>query len=179
MDSIDAFLRQPLLEARAAAAFRRSQKQIAARHGNWRASFPAFALLLDGDEDRAHALAGNYATEARETVDAWLSERESVAAGLSSQVDEHVAWVEGYWAAWRCRVVASDGFQHLGEAPRDRFTRVFDDLMERFRTDAVVRVRAGKPRRNRTANAWAEALARPIRAFGRGLHSFFFPGGRG
>lgn len=90
MRTVDEFLEKPLLADESAESFRQSRVKVTTRHRNWRANFPAFALLLDSDEERARALAGNYATEARETIGAWLAARDASAdpAAGASRADE-------------------------------------------------------------------------------------------
>ena len=60
MTSIEHLLSANLLDEGAAQTFHQSRQRVTARHADWRANFPAIGLLLDSDEDRAHALAGNY-----------------------------------------------------------------------------------------------------------------------
>ncbi len=177
MRTVDDFLAKPFLDEGQAESFRRSREQVRARHQNWRANFPAFALLLDSEEERARALAGNYATEARETVTAWLAARDASPGPAfgSAPSEEWASWLEGYWATWRTEVRSGEDFTSLDDAPREQFMKVFDDLMERFRDEAVAHVRTAPPR-PMTGGAVTVALLRPWRAAGRGLRAFFFPG---
>ncbi len=173
MGSVDRLLAENLMQGAAAGAFHDSRTRVAQRHGNWRANFPAFGLLLDGDEERAQALAGNYATEARETVEAWLSAQESAPPSASS-IEQRVAWIEAYWEAWRAAVFGSDDFAALEEEPRHRFTSSFDQLMDRFRDAAVAFVRhGGLP--GDTSPSLIERLSSPARRCARAIASFFFP----
>ncbi len=173
MDAIDRYVSEPLLEGEAAHEFRRGHEKVAARHRTWRENFPAIGLLLDTDEDRAQALAGNYATEARETVEVWL---EVFDAGPSHDVDveDRVQWIEGLWDAWREWVFESEDFGRLAEGPRRRFLTVFDDLCGRFRVDAVASVRAGGGPLA-AGPSLTDRLSAPIRAIGRAVQGFFFP----
>jgi len=177
MGAIDSYLSEPLLDGTAAQEFRRGHAQVSARHRAWRENFPAIGLLLDTDEDRAQALAGNYATEARETVEVWLSVFD---ADPSPDVDveDCVRWIEGLWDAWRAWVFESEDFVRLDEGPRRRFVTIFDDLSGRFRVDAVTVVRDNAERGSESPSI-AERLSAPLRAIGRVVRGFFFPSVRG
>jgi len=177
MRTVDDFLEEPLLDNGPAESFRRSRARVATRHRGWRANFPAIALLLDSDGERARALAGNYATQARETVGGWLAAHDASSdpAVLASRAGDYASWIEGYWDAWRRQVLSGDDFTGLDDVPRENFMEVFDDLMERFRDDAVAHVRTG-PSSTASGGALVGALLRPWRAVGRGLRAFFFPG---
>lgn len=173
MKDVAHFISEPLLVADAARAFHRRRKRVAARHQSWRKNFPAVGLLLDSDEDRAQALAGNYATEARETVGVWLATLEEGAAA-DVGVGEQIAWIEGFWDAWRRQVLATDDYDRLEEGPRQRFDAIFDDLTERFRDDAVLFVRDGDAREPEGPTL-AARLTAPLRALAGALEGFFFP----
>ena len=173
MGDVDRFLEEPLLLGEAARAFSRRRMRVAARQDNWRKNFPAVGLLLDSDEDRAQALAGNYATEARETVAVWLSSFE-VGPPIAHEIEAQVEWVEGFWNAWRGQVLASDDFERLAEEPRRRFLSVFDELCERFLADAVASVRRAGAREAQRPSLAARWTA-PLRSLGRTLKGFFFP----
>lgn len=173
MGNVDRFMSEPLLVGEAADAFDRRRKRVAARQDNWRKNFPAVGLLLDCDEDRAQALAGNYATEARETVAVWLSSFE-VGPPTEGDIEAQVEWVEGYWEAWRDQVFGSDDFDRLADGPRRRFVSVFDDLRERFLADAVAFVRDGGARDARRPSLTSRLLV-PLRSLGGAFKGFFFP----
>ncbi len=173
MGDVDRLLSENLLEGEAARAFHQHRARLAQRHANWRKNFPAFGLLLDSDRERAQALAGNYVTEARETVGIWLSAQESA---LSSEtgIEERVAWIEGFWNAWRAEVFDTADFAGLEEGPRRRFTTIFDELMERFCDGAVAFVRDGGAQGSEPRTVLARTTA-PLRALGRAIEAFFFP----
>lgn len=172
MESVDRLLRENLLEGEAARVFEEDRARLRQRHANWRANFPAVGALLDTDEERAQALAGNWATEAREIVGAWLAAQDE--EGRSAAGDEQrAAWVKDFWRAWRAQVFARGDIAALEGAPRDRFTRIFDELMDRFRDEAAsyardeVGIDAGE--------TLAERLMAPVRGVKRAVAGFFFP----
>ncbi len=173
MGDVDHLLSENLLEGTAARAFHKHRARLAQRQASWRKNFPAFGLLLDSDEERAQALAGNFATEARETVGVWLSAQES-APSLETGIEERVAWIEGFWSAWRAQVFGAAEFTVLEEAPRRCFITLFDDLMERFRDDAVAFVRDGGAEGSERRSILDRATV-PLRALGRAIEGFFFP----
>lgn len=173
MTNVDQLLAEHLLNGEAARAFRDSRARVAQRHANWRANFPAFGALLDGDEERAQALAGNLATEARETVGVWLSSQE-VEEATDADDEQLAAWIEGFWSAWRARVFERAEVEALAGPSRERFERVFDDLMNRFRDEAVRFVLEGGLQPPPPPSMLSR-LAAPLRACGRGLRDFFFP----
>lgn len=173
MASVDQLLTRNLLNEEAARVFEDNRARLAQRHANWRANFPALGALLDGDEERAQALAGNLATEARETIGVWLSVQEGGAA--SDAADEQLtAWIEQFWSAWRRGVFDRPEVDALEGPPRKRFEQVFDDLMTRFRDEAVQYVRQGglEPA---PAPSLASRVMAPFRALAHGLRGFFFP----
>ena len=137
MGDIDRFLSAPLLDNDAATTFDRGRARVIERQRSWRRNFPAIGLLLDSDEERAHALAGNYATEAREVVGVWLSLLGDDVSDVAAR-EERAEWVEGYWHAWRRYVCTTEAYQQLENGaggtggPRERFTLVFDDLSGRY-----------------------------------------------
>jgi len=137
MGDIDRFLSAPLLDNDAATTFDRGRERVIERQRSWRRNFPAIGLLLDSDEERAHALAGNYATEAREVVGVWLSLLGDDVSDVAAR-EERAEWVEGYWHAWRRYVCTTEAYQQLENGaggtggPRERFTLVFDDLSGRY-----------------------------------------------
>lgn len=173
MGAVDRYLSEPLLVGESAREFHRNRERVAARHGAWRANFPSIGLLLDTDEDRAQALAGNYATQARETVGVWLSAFEADAA-TDIEVEDRVEWVEGFWEAWRRWVTETDDYHGLADGARLRFDSIFDDLGERFRADAVSFVRGGVGGGADEAS-FGSRLAAPLRWIGRSVEGFFFP----
>jgi hypothetical protein len=173
MSSIARLLEENLLEGEAQRVFDEGRVRVSRRHANWRANFPAVGALLDTDEERAQALAGNYATEARETVGVWLSAQEA-APSVPDDSDRQASWVEAYWSAWRARVFERSDVTALEGAARERFTRVFDELMVRFRDEAVGYVRDGGTMEERTQSL-AARLAAPFRAMARAVEGFFFP----
>lgn len=179
MGDIDRFLSAPLLDDDAVAEFDRGRERVIARQRSWRQNFPAIGLLLESDEERAYALAGNYATEAREIVDVWLSLLGGDASDVAAR-EERAKWVEGFWRTWRQQVFATEDYQRLENGdggsvgPRERFTLVFEDLSTRYCAEAVACVREGRKR-----SVDPSLLARltvPLRAVGRGIGGFFFPG---
>ncbi len=178
MGAIDRFLRAPLLNDDAVAAFDRGRARVVERHRSWRQNFPAVGVLLDSDEERAYALAGNYATEAREIIGVWLSLLGGDAADVTAR-EERAEWVEGVWRTWRQDVCATEDYQRLESGdgssvgPRERFTLVFDDLSARYCTEVVAYVRDG-PKRSVGPSLLARLTA-PLRAVGRGIGGFFFP----
>jgi hypothetical protein len=173
MRSVDELLENNLLDDAAARDFADSRARVSQRHANWRANFPAIGALLDNDEERAQALAGNYATEAREIVGVWLSTQQEHAP-VPAPLDARIGWVDEFWRAWRARVLDGDDFAALQEAPRERFTRVFDELSARFREDATGWLRdgggSGEPEMS-----LAQRLTAPLRAVARAFEGFFFP----
>ncbi len=179
MGDIDRFLSAPLLDNDAAAEFDRGRRRVIARQRSWRKNFPAIGLLLDSDEDRAHALAGNYATEAREVVGVWLSLLGGDASDVAAR-EERAEWVEGFWRAWRQHVCATEVYRRLENGdggsvgPRERFTLVFEDLSERYCAEAVAYVREGRKRSAKSS--LLTRLTVPLRAVGRAVGGFFFPG---
>lgn len=173
MGDVDRLLSENLLEGAAARAFHEHRARLAQRQADWRKNFPAFGLLLDSDQERAQALAGNFATEARETVGVWLSAQESTPLSETG-IEERVAWIEGFWSAWRAEVFGTADFAVLEEGPRRRFTTMFDDLMERFRDDAVAFVRDGGAQRSERRPILSRTTA-PLRAMARAIEGFFFP----
>ncbi len=173
MGDVDRFLSENLLDGEAARAFHKHRARLAQRHADWRKNFPAFGLLLDSEEERARALAGNFATEARETVGVWLSAQES-ALSFETAIEERVAWIEGFWSAWRAEVFGAADFARLEQGPRQRFTTIFDDLMERARDDAVGFVRDGGAQGSARRTFLAGATA-PLGALARAIKAFFFP----
>jgi hypothetical protein len=174
MASVDRFLSEPLLAGEAAERFHSSRARLGARHRSWRQNFPAFGVLLDSDGERARALAGNLATEAREIIGVWIAARDEVSQQGVPPVGDQIAWIEGFCAAWSRKVLASDTFEALEGTPRERFRATFDELMERYCQDAVSHVR-GRPEGPGRSAGFAARLARPARALGKTLHSFFFP----
>ena len=168
----------PLLDDDAAAEFDRGRERVTGRHRSWRQNFPAVGLLLDSDEERAYALAGNYATEAREIVGVWLSVFDVYVSDVATR-EERVEWVEGFWLAWREYVFATDAYRHLesgddsSAGSRERFTLVFEDLSIRYCAEAVSYVRKGRKRLG-GPSILAQFTA-PLRAIGRGIGGFFFP----
>lgn len=177
MTSIERLLEQNFLDGDAQRAFDEGRARVSQRHANWRANFPALGALLDSDEDRAQALAGNYATEAREIVGVWLSAQES-APPVGDDVEARVTWVEQYWSAWRTRVLDGPDVATLEGAARDRFTGVFDELMVRFRDEAAAYVRDGGSG-GEPASSFGARLMAPLRALARAVEGFFFPSVRG
>lgn len=173
MGDVDRLLAENLLEGAAARAFHKQRARLAQRQANWRKNFPAFGLLLDSDQERAQALAGNFATEARETVGVWLSAQES-APRSETGIEERVAWIEAFWSAWRAEVFGAADFAVLAEEPRRRFTTIFDDLMERSRDNAVAFVRDGGAQASERRPILDRATA-PLRTLGRAIEGFFFP----
>ncbi len=173
MGDVGRLLSEDLLKGAAARAFHEHRARLAQRHANWRKNFPAFGLLLDTDEERAQALAGNFATEARETVGVWLSAQELVPPSETG-IEERVAWIEGFWSAWRAEVFGAADFTMLEEGARRCFTTIFDDLMERFRDDAVAFVRDGGAQDSARRTTLDRATA-PLRGLGRAIEGFFFP----
>lgn len=174
MSTVDGLLANNMLEGDAARAFEESRARVEARHANWRANFPAIGALLDSDVERAQALAGNYATEAREIVGVWLSAQEE--AGSPPEVDDETraAWVEEFWDAWRRRVMKGTDVAALEGAPRQRFVQIFDELRGRFRDEAASYVRGGGPHEPGGSSLIAKVTA-PLRALARAIESFFFP----
>ncbi len=181
MRNIDSFLSMPLLDDVAAAEFDSGRERVIQRHQSWRQNFPAIGLLLDSDEERAHALAGNYATEAREIVGVWLSALGSDTSAVSTQ-EERVEWVEGFWCAWRQQVFETEAYQELksgddsSTGSQERFELVFEDLSIRYCAEAVAYVRKGRKRLG--APSLLAQLIAPLRAIGRVINGFFFPGVR-
>jgi len=179
MGDIDRFLSAPLLDNDAATTFDRGRARVIERQRSWRRNFPAIGLLLDSDEERAHALAGNYATEAREVVGVWLSLLGDDVSDVAAR-EERAEWVEGYWHAWRRYVCTTEAYQQLENGaggtggPRERFTLVFDDLSGRYCAEAVAYVREGHKRS--VEPSLLTRLTAPLRAVGRGVGGFFFPG---
>ena len=179
MGGIERFLSAPLLDDDAAAEFDRGRGRVIERQRSWRQNFPAIGLLLDSDEERAHALAGNYATEAREIVGVWLSLLGGDASDVAAR-EERAEWVEGFWRAWRQHVFATGAYRRLEDGdggsagPRERFTLVFEDLSARYCAEAVAYVREG--RRRPLEPSLLTRLTAPLRAVGRGVGGFFFPG---
>ncbi len=179
MGDIDRFLSAPLLDNAAAAEFGRGRERVIGRQRSWRQNFPAIGLLLDSDEERAHALAGNYATEAREIVGVWLSLLGNDASDVAAR-EKRAEWVEGFWRAWRQHVCATEAYRRLenGDAgsvgPRERFTLVFEDLSTRYCAEAVAYVREGGKRS--VEPSLLTRITAPLRAVGRGVGGFFFPG---
>ena len=179
MGNIDRFLNMPLLDDVAAAEFDFGRRRVIQRHQSWRQNFPAIGLLLDSDEERAHALAGNYATEAREIIGVWLSVIGSDTSAVATQ-EERVEWVEGFWCAWRQQVFETEAYQELksgddgSTGSQERFTLVFEDLSIRYCTEAVAYVRQGRKRLG--APSLLAQLIAPLRAIGRVINGFFFPG---
>jgi len=178
MGNINWFLSRPLLDDAAAAEFDFGCKRIVQRHQSWRQNFPAVGLLLDSDEERAHALAGNYATQAREIVGVWLSVLDSDASAVATR-EERVEWVEGFWHAWRQHVFATEAYQNLERGDdsstrsQERFTLVFEDLSTRSCAEAVAYVRKRR-KRSKVPSLLAQFTA-PLRAIGRIIEGFFFP----
>jgi len=88
--------------------------------------------------------------------------------------------VEGYWHAWRRYVCTTEAYQQLENGaggtggPRERFTLVFDDLSGRYCAEAVAYVREGHKRS--VEPSLLTRLTAPLRAVGRGVGGFFFPG---
>lgn len=179
MGDIERFLGAPLLDDDGVAEFDRGRARVVERHRSWRQNFPAVGILLDSDEERAYALAGNYATEAREVIGVWLSLLGGDAIEFVAR-EERAEWVEGFWRTWRGQVYATEDYQRLENGdggsmgPRERFTSAFDDLSTRYCAQAVAYVREG-PRRS-VGPSLLTRLAAPLRAVGRGVRGFFFPG---
>ncbi|MGD8328460.1 MAG: hypothetical protein PVJ49_03435 [Acidobacteriota bacterium] len=173
MKSVDELLENNLLDDAAARHFTESRARVSQRHGNWRASFPAIGALLDSDEERAQALAGNYATEAREIVGVWLSAQQEHAPA-PTPLEARIAWVEDFWRAWRARVFAGNDFGALQDGPRERFRRVFDELSARFREDAAGWLRDGGGSGEPEISLVQRCTA-PLRAAARAVEGFFFP----
>ena len=173
-------LSQPLLDEAAVEEFGVQCRRVADRHRGWRANFPSFAVLLDTEEERAHALAGNYSTEARETMGVWLAAQDQRRNQrvVAVTAEELVAWLEEYRVAWRRQVLDTADVAVLESNSRERFLRVFDDLQQRAADEAL-----GYIRRAEAAGpdkpSLVGALLRPFRAVGRGLRRFFFPGSAG
>ena len=177
MGNIDRLLAAPLFDEDTAAEFARRRARVIARHRSWRHNFPAVGLLLGTDEERAHALAGNYATEAREVVGVWLSLVDDDDVDADAR-DQRAAWVAGFWRAWRDDVLGSDDFRKLdgvdgNTGPRDSFMLVFDDLSSRFCAEAVAYARQGRPPQPEPS-FWGRLTA-PLRAVAGGIGGFFFP----
>jgi len=172
MTKVARLLENNLLEADAAGVFHDGHRRVSQRQAHWRDNFPAVGLLLDTDEERAQALAGNFATEAREIVGVWLSAQESPEPDESG-TEARVAWIEDFWAASRAAVFERPEVGALEGAPRQRFAQIFDQLEERFRADAVAFVRHGG-RRDEVPTRVARLTA-PLRALARGIEGFFFP----
>jgi len=173
MKSVDELLEHNLLDDAAAREFADGRARVSQRHANWRANFPAIGALLDTDEERAQALAGNYATEAREIVGVWLSAQQEHAP-VQAPLDARLEWVDDFWRAWRARVFDGDDFGALQDRSRQRFTRVFDELTARFHEDASGWLRdgggSGEPKVSLTQRVTA-----PLRALARAVEGFFFP----
>lgn len=180
MNTPEQFLSQPLVDDAAAEDFRAQCRRVTSRHRGWRASFPSFAVLLDTDEERAHALAGNYATEARETIGVWLAAQDQRRnqGTVAVAEEELVAWLEGYLAAWRRQVLDTPGIAALEGGPQQRFLTVFDDLQRRAGAEALEYVRRAEAA-GPDKPSLADALLHPFRAVARGLQQFFFPGSAG
>ncbi len=179
MGDIDRFLSAPLLDNIAAAEFGRGRERVIERQRSWRRNFPAVGVLLDSDEERAYALAGNYATEAREIVGVWLSLLGGDASDVAAR-EERAKWVEGFWRTWCQHVWATEDYQRLENGdggsvgPRERFTLVFDELSARYCAEAVAYVR--EERKRSVEPSLLTRLTAPLRAVGRGVGGFFFPG---
>jgi len=172
MRSVEELLRDNLLEEEAARRFADGRERVTQRHRHWRANFPAFGALLDSDVERAQALAGNHATEAREIVGVWLAEQ--TGGEPVPQGDPRIAWVRDFWQAWRAEVFARDDFTAFDEAPRERFTAVFDELSTRFSDGAVAWLREGPPQ-TEARPTLLQRLFAPIGALARAIEGFFFP----
>lgn len=173
MKSVDELLENNLLDDAAAREFAASRARVSQRHADWRANFPAIGALLDNDEERAQALAGNYATEAREIVGVWLSTQQEHAP-VQAPLDARIGWVEDFWRAWRARVFDGNDVDALEDGPCERFTRVFDELSVRFCEDATGWLRdgggSGEPE-----ISLAQRLTAPLRSVVRAVEGFFFP----
>ncbi len=180
MHTPEEFLSQPLVDEAVAEEFRVQWRRVASRHRGWRANFPAFAVLLDTDEERAHALAGNYSTEARETIGVWLAAQDQRRnqGALAVTEEDLMAWLKGYLAAWRRQVLDTADVAVLDSGSRERFLRVFNDLQQRAGDEALSylhRAKAAGPDKPSLVGA----LLRPFRAVAWGLQRFFFPGSAG
>ena len=173
---LEELLSDPLLDPDVVADFRRQCERVAARHSGWRRNFPAFSGLLDTDVERAHALAGNYATEGRETVGVWLAVQQDQGDDWSRRrpVEELQQWIEAYLAAWREQVLVVPDVAALEGGPRERFLLILDDLLERGRAEAAAYVgdAAAGPRSRKGGMA---LIAWPIRALARAVRRFFDP----
>ena len=181
MRTPEEFLSQPMLDEAVAEEFRVQCRRVASRHRGWRTNFPAFAVLLDTEDERAHALAGNYSTEARETIGVWLAAQDQRRnqGALAVTEEDLVAWLQGYLAAWRRQVLDTADVAVLEGGSRKRFLRVFNDLQGRAGDEALCYLRqaeAAGPDRPSLVGALLGALLRAFRAVAWALQRFFFPG---
>ena len=137
-------------------------------------------VLLDTDEERAHALAGNYSTEARETIGVWLAAQDQRRnqGALAVTEQDLVGWLKGYLAAWRRQVLDTADVAVLDGGSRERFLRVFDDLQQRAGDEALSYLRRAEAA-GPDKPSLVGALLRPFRAVAWGLQRFFFPGSAG
>lgn len=165
------------LEGDCAAAFARARQRIAVHHRQWRVGFPAYAALLDDDAQRAQALAGSYAAQGRDTLEAWVDARLDQADGRlpPGRLPELQAWLERYADAWKTAVLDEVDLDSWDDRSRDRFGRVLDDVVEAGRVAAAARLdQAAAPSAHRWGNLPSRVL-RPLYVIGRALRSIFRP----
>ena len=103
-------------------AFRRERARIAAHHRAWRRAMPGLDALFDDHGHRAHALAGNLATEFADVLAAW---RRAVGGEPAGQR------VAAFAAAWREAALDQLRRQAWAAEAESAFVAVLDELMGR------------------------------------------------
>lgn len=173
-------LRDAGLEGDAEAAFRARIEEIGAHHRRWRASYPAYAPLLDDDEQRAQALAGSYAAQGRDVIEAWVRLRVEAAGHRidGADVAAYGEWIDRYAAAWRGAVLERVTLEPWGEGPRRRFHDVLEHVLGGARERTL---EALEEAAERARQGWQERLGcwmAPFAALSRAIRRLFWPDAR-
>lgn len=165
------------LEGESAAAFERARRRIEKHHDRWRHDFPSYASLLDDDVQRAQALAGSYAAEARDTLEVWADARVDEAGGRigSERMPELEDWMDRYARAWKAAVRDGIDLDPWEGPARERFRDVLDDIVAAGRAAAATRLEEAAATPAAGWRGWLGPLWRPLAALGRGVRAIFLP----
>ena len=114
------------------------RRRIAVRYSSWRRNLPALESLLETEEEKAKALAGNLATEARAILQAWVTTQVEAEGGRlrSSDLASLSTWIDEFWQQWHRAALTEASHQSWDEETHEFFEDVLTDLGERARCRA-------------------------------------------